>query len=1520
MAIGYARIEFVKRSSGKNACAKAAYNSRSRVEFEGTDHQDPAVYDWSKKEPSAHHEVLLPKNVDSKFISPEKLWNLAEQAERRINSVTACELVLALPDDSAINLEDRIHLANSFIQQHFVSHGLAAQIDIHSPERAFIITRDNQELGLKKGMTGQVINRSENSITVQFDTGANQTINPKEFTGFIQKDHNWHAHVLVTTRCFADDGLTLQTSKARDFIPRVSKEGRIISGPDWGKLWTEHQNNYFEAKGLDLRVDPNGLIAQEHLGPHRMRGRAFSLFEEHNRRLDLNQQTSADPVEILKAITSKRSVFTRENVQHFIAKHTPAESVLAVYQAFWNLPEIIQLVDKSTGEVLQKFSTQVVLEEEERILRLADRLQAKNAFPSAIQGTIKDLTQEQEKAYHQIIQGKRLTCIQGYAGTGKSHLLKALQHTYGQAGYRVRAFGPDSATTNVLKEKGLSHTENVYRFLFGLHHKKRKILAGQEVWMLDEAGKLGNAPLLELLKEADKNNIQLILSGDASQLSPVERGGMFSLFCERYGAQSLIDIQRQQNQQLRKTAQLLATGEFGSAIDQMTNSKGIRWTENKKEAIEELITQWAKDSRTFPTASTLIISHSNAELRVLNELVRQIRRQRGELAEKEFQCTTTQGKIFVSVGDRIEFRRIDKALGVDNGLSGVLIEAEHNRFIVSVRKDDKSQQTVVFNPEEYRAFQLGYASTYYRSQGRTIDRAYVLHSSMTNKEMFYVGLTRHVKNVLYFVSKEEVSCLADLKRLSSKSGRKQVAIEYTTQHHLEELAQERARHQTLEELKESGSILDRVKGHGLTTWDKVVEKAVQIKDRIQDSRPSKQFYQPVLTIPDSEKSPVIDVTQLYRSLQSEPDGSSAQGLSTATFALDTSLKSPLIFSKKSTTEGLKLFQDYSNSCEEVSALKQVVMAEAEASLKDVRFSPHFKKWQEACGLRNQQAYSLVQQIPACDREAISPKSLEIIQEQASRHELFLSTKEKPSKQDLDDRLKTHVEPLLYRLYPEGPTSRDRHHFRFGSKGSLSIAHSGPKVGQFYDFEKQQGGSLLKLIQIEMGLGKKEACTWAEDFLGGASTLAAPKTFFKQEKGPKLEDTWVSLKPDPNHPAPSLEGLKGKYLSKFFTEVYRHAYRDEKGELLYYVLRLQEKNNPKQKITPPLSYGYWTSNPDHIGWDLKGYQEGQKSLYNLHLLKQKPTTPVLIVEGEKTADKASSKFAGESYICVTWPGGAGAASRADWAPLIGRKIFIWPDNDPAGELAAEKVCHELRKVGVESLQLVKGSDLKTHFPEKWDLADALPQGISEHFPKKLLVQSSHKAINPEQVMLRLSLNPKDPVARARTNEILWRVDEGLRAELEQQHTNSPWKIQDEILKKTQQLILTQEKQKPLLRDKFGLESKALDSLAYQVCLAQAQKGRSLRLNEIESIREIIQQSGYVALPKTEDRALSEIVTDRMLSTACGRVLNIMPADNIFPSRRDKDLSIETIEKHAVQISSIQLDNGSISKDSGFNIKF
>ena len=68
----------------------------------------------------------------------------------------------------------------------------------------------------------------------------------------------------------------------------------------------------------------------------------------------------------------------------------------------------------------------------------------------------------------------------------------------------------------------------------------------------------------------------------------------------------------------------------------------------------------------------------------------------------------------------------------------------------------------------------------------------------------------------------------------------------------------------------------------------------------------------------------------------------------------------------------------------------------------------------------------------------------------------------------------------------------------------------------------------------------------------------------------------------------------------------------------------------------------------------------RPLYNLFELVSRPDSPVLIVEGEKTADAAKQLF--PNYVVVTSSGGAKSANKSDWSVLQDRDIVIAPDND------------------------------------------------------------------------------------------------------------------------------------------------------------------------------------------------------------------------------------------------------------------
>jgi hypothetical protein len=106
MAIQFARCQYVSRSTGGNACRKAAYNQREVIQCERTGE----TFSYAEKAGNAHHEIMLPLRTDPKFGESSVLWNEAERCENRKDSQVAKELVIALPDDKQITLEDRIEL------------------------------------------------------------------------------------------------------------------------------------------------------------------------------------------------------------------------------------------------------------------------------------------------------------------------------------------------------------------------------------------------------------------------------------------------------------------------------------------------------------------------------------------------------------------------------------------------------------------------------------------------------------------------------------------------------------------------------------------------------------------------------------------------------------------------------------------------------------------------------------------------------------------------------------------------------------------------------------------------------------------------------------------------------------------------------------------------------------------------------------------------------------------------------------------------------------------------------------------------------------------------------------------------------------------------------------------------------------------------------------------------------------------------------------------------------------------
>ena len=158
MAIYHLSVKTISRSAGRSATAAAAYRSGTKI----VDSASGEIHNYEPRAKAVDVSLLLfPQGV--KQCSREELWNQAEAAERRKNSTVAREFEIALPAD--LDETQRNRLAFEFAQELVKRHGCVADLSIHKPH-------------------GKGDNR------------------------------NHHAHILLTTRRFTNEGLTEKDPRA----------------------------------------------------------------------------------------------------------------------------------------------------------------------------------------------------------------------------------------------------------------------------------------------------------------------------------------------------------------------------------------------------------------------------------------------------------------------------------------------------------------------------------------------------------------------------------------------------------------------------------------------------------------------------------------------------------------------------------------------------------------------------------------------------------------------------------------------------------------------------------------------------------------------------------------------------------------------------------------------------------------------------------------------------------------------------------------------------------------------------------------------------------------------------------------------------------------------------------------------------------------------------------------------------------------------------------------------------------
>lgn len=207
MAIYHLSATHIQRSKGRSATASAAYRAAEKIKDERTGE----IHDYTKKRGVEHTEILTP-NGD--VISRAELWNLSEHAEKRKDGTPAREYNLALPAE--LSADERLQLTREFANYLIKEQGCAVDFAIHAPSRG-------------------------------------------------GDSRNYHAHILCTTRKFAD-GQQLGVKCDIELSDRDrAKKGLPGRKGDLDKTrtkWAEMSNKALERVGRSERVSHKSLEAR----------------------------------------------------------------------------------------------------------------------------------------------------------------------------------------------------------------------------------------------------------------------------------------------------------------------------------------------------------------------------------------------------------------------------------------------------------------------------------------------------------------------------------------------------------------------------------------------------------------------------------------------------------------------------------------------------------------------------------------------------------------------------------------------------------------------------------------------------------------------------------------------------------------------------------------------------------------------------------------------------------------------------------------------------------------------------------------------------------------------------------------------------------------------------------------------------------------------------------------------------------------------------------------------------------
>ena len=328
------------------------------------------------------------------------------------------------------------------------------------------------------------------------------------------------------------------------------------------------------------------------------------------------------------------------------------------------------------------------------------------------------LTPGQRDAVKLILGAKdRTVGVQGYAGTGKTTMLRRVRALAGKNGYRMMGLAPSASAARTLETEAGIASETLQLFLArnagvaeGRLSKKgeRDMRAAfrKTVLVVDEGSLASTIQARDLLRVANQLRIpRVVLVGDAKQLDAVDAGKPFAQF-QAAGMKTAVmdEIMRQRDPGLKAAVEASLAGEIGKAFEKLGENVAEVKPDNIAGAVAARWLRLDENAR----ANTGVMAPSHELRQAINGHIRERLAREGRIHGPAMESERLVSKGYTNaekalagnfaVGDVVAFHRPYKRIGVEKSDERRVMGVDHARREVLL--DGGEGGTVRWRPGE----------------------------------------------------------------------------------------------------------------------------------------------------------------------------------------------------------------------------------------------------------------------------------------------------------------------------------------------------------------------------------------------------------------------------------------------------------------------------------------------------------------------------------------------------------------------------------------------------------------------------------------------------------------------------------------------------------------------------------------------------------------------------------------------------------------------------------------------------